>query len=201
MILKALGMPFVSEETVTIVEFLFTRWEKELKGENPYLLISTTPLRSYYLEFMEDDRENLSDWAINLTGGHNMGGSQRGYFVYYPKRPDFEVFVSAEYSGLIEYRQKIDSKIGIEYIREKLGRFLQLCSLWYMKRNFKDDVLLVVALSNAREIKLINSSSEYSQPVPEPLIISHHQIPCSELTDLGIKGRIIREFKGAFNIY
>lgn len=198
---KALGMPFVSAEIIEAVEFLFARWEKEINGENPYLLMMTTPLKSSYLQLIDDDKEKLSDLAIKLTGEHKSGICQRGCFVYYPKEPNFDVFISAEYSGLVEYRQKVDMKIDVEYLQEQLGKFLQLCSSWYMHKNFDDDVLLTVMLTNAEEISLVNHSTEYSQPIPEPLVLSYHRVPSSKLTDLTVKSRTIHELKGAFNVY
>ncbi|ABI69300.1 hypothetical protein [Syntrophomonas wolfei] len=197
---KALGMPFVSAEITEAVEFLFARWEKERNGENPYLLMMTTPLKSYYIELVDEDTDKLSDLAINLTGGHQTGICQRGCFVYYPKDPNFDVFISAEYFGFVEYRQKVEMKIDVEYLQEKLGKFLQVCSSWYIHKGFDNDVLLSVMLTNAEEISLVNHSTEYSQPIPESLVLSYHRVPCNRLSDRNVKRRTINELKGAFNI-
>lgn len=199
--LRSLGMPVVSSDIKVIVEYLFARWEKELKGDKLYLLMMSTPLSSSGIELLPDDKDALSELAVKLTGGHQSCVGQRGYFSYYPKDTDFDVFVSAEYSGLVEYKLKLPIKeMDVEYLREKVGKFLQLCSSWYTLKGFNEDILFAVMITQVQEAKLVEKASAYSQVIPEPFVFSYHLIPWNKLTDLNVKMRIMRELKGAFNI-
>jgi hypothetical protein len=111
------------EEHMTVVR----GWKKQFTST--FIAINPAKLKIFWgfrrviiIELLEDDKDYLSELAINLTGGqHQSNVSQRGYYFYYPKNVDYEGYISAEYSGIVEYKLRLPkTELKIEYLSDKL---------------------------------------------------------------------------------